>query len=912
MPLREILIDSESGSNISIADLLPADDPQLKDQIVQHVQRTSGSGILFIFDGFDELSSYQRTKHSLFLDIVKGNKLHKCSVLVTSRTYASGPLEVISRIDRHVEVLGFTKQQINGCIKRNIPEKDKAKLLLEMLKERLDIISLCYIPLNCRIVLYVYQQQYTLPDTLTELYEVFILYTIKHYAEKISSVEEIEDQIKQANGLESLPPIVLEQLHFLLETAYSGMTEDKLVFEFKEIRQQESSLNFGLLNKIDVFMNDREKHYYQFLHFTLQEFLAAKYLSLQKKFTSEDKLKFLRLNVDADRFRITLLFLAGLTGLDFIPDRDVFPSEQLIDLTQPESAYSERKAVKIQRTKFLFFAQLLYESRKLACEWLLSCLKNKVFDFSSHKLSQFDCLVLAHLFSVTPEDHVWEAINISSCSLKANHLKFLLFKLHSRTNVPIFSSTRALYLVRPRRRLRDNPTPNISFSWLLPLISGCSKVERIWVPQFSQSEKSSCRLYPILNDVFTFKELYVGPGDVCITAGDGCVTDTELNLKGMSLYICPKLLSMFFKHLDPKKATKFNIRDHPEVFQDCLRCNTFSSVVWTSLYDTLDTFENLQELAITPLNIEHAFSLMNRFSGTKLVTDLSDSLICLEELMNLRNHLARTPLTIILFEGLKFSLENNATLTIEIDSAIGDSQHCLGYLRTLLGEKLPPNFNNINVTCSFLTEDMGKWLGANSDLKELRVTRRSEFMFVRSLSDEFSSALAQCVSHSATLEVLKFEWCELTNYQLETISNSLPYTYSLKELHFKTIFSKNNFSALFQSVQRNISLCKLDCDTTSSLAYPESCRALCDMITNNTVLQELSINVRYIGGESEMFVNTLLQSKTTRQVTVGSHYKKYTKSLKEVLSRYGGNKVQVTSQDCWTLGSVTLNLKYEY
>ena len=85
LPLKELLI----CSNTSVADLLPADDPKLKDQVIQHIQRTSGSGILFIFDGFDELSSYQRKKHSLFLDIVKGNKLHKCSVLVTSRTYAS-------------------------------------------------------------------------------------------------------------------------------------------------------------------------------------------------------------------------------------------------------------------------------------------------------------------------------------------------------------------------------------------------------------------------------------------------------------------------------------------------------------------------------------------------------------------------------------------------------------------------------------------------------------------------------------------------------------------------------------------------------------------------------------------------------------------------------------------------------
>ena len=171
LPLREILIDPESGLNISIADLLPADDPELKDQIVKYVQKTSGAGILFIFDGFDELSSYQRTKHSLFLDIVKGKKLHNCSVLVTSRTYASGPLKEVNCINRHVEVLGFTKKQIKNCTNKNITDKEKAKQLLEMLKERLDIISLCYIPLYCRIVLYVYQQQYTLPDTLTELYD---------------------------------------------------------------------------------------------------------------------------------------------------------------------------------------------------------------------------------------------------------------------------------------------------------------------------------------------------------------------------------------------------------------------------------------------------------------------------------------------------------------------------------------------------------------------------------------------------------------------------------------------------------------------------------------------------------------------------------------------------------------------
>ena len=807
VPLRHIVIGCHSDKVFSIADLLPADDPELKSQVVGYLQKTSGAGIFLIFDGYDELSYIQRTKCSLFLDIIRGDRLYKSSVLVTSRTYASGPLREISRINRHVEVLGFTKQQINNCIRKNIPEKDKAKQLMEMLKERLDIISLCYIPLNCRIVLYVYQQQCTLPDTLTVLYEVFILYTIKHYAEKITSDEEVEEQMKQASSLESLPPKVFQHLCNLTPTAFSGMTEDKLVFEYNELKEARTALPLGLLNMIDTY---HEKQYYQFLHFTIQEFLAAMYLA--KQFTSNEKLQFVRSNLSEDRYRITLLFLAGLTGLDFIPD--IFTTRTMIDLSKapPNSRQSGKKIFKLQRTKFLFIAQLLYESRKSTCNWVLSCLKNKVFNFSFHSLPRFECLVLGNFFSVTPEDHVWDVIDLSNCSLKADQLKVLLCKLHSKTNVPIFSFTRALYLVQSPC---VGEAVNISFSWLLPLISGHSKVETIVVPQFSKSEKSSCQLSPILNDVFTFKKLDIGPGN-------GYVTDTELDLVKMSLYICPKLLSILLKHLDPKKATKINLRGHPEVFQDCSRCDTFSLVIWKSLYGTLNTFESLQKLAITPLNTEHAFLLMNNFLGNKLVIDFSDSLIPLEELISLRNHLARAQTTIILFTGLKLTLENNATFTIEIDSAIGNSQHCLGYLRTLLGEKLPPNFINFNVTCSFSTEDMGKWLGANSDLKELRVDLW--FEPVKSLSDEFSSALVQCVSHSATLEVLEIKNCKLTDNQIKAVSNSLLLTSSLKELLFQKISSTNDWSAIIQAAQRNPSLCKLDCSTTGGYSYSESFR----------------------------------------------------------------------------------------
>ena len=144
LPLRHPSIRDAT----SFEDLIEADDPDLKQQLVRHIQRTSGEHVLLIVDGYDELSYEDRTQNSLILDILRRRKFHKCSVLVTSRPYASDYLQQLESINRHVEVLGFTEEQIEHCIMENIPDIAKATELVQTLKERQDIVSLCYIPFN--------------------------------------------------------------------------------------------------------------------------------------------------------------------------------------------------------------------------------------------------------------------------------------------------------------------------------------------------------------------------------------------------------------------------------------------------------------------------------------------------------------------------------------------------------------------------------------------------------------------------------------------------------------------------------------------------------------------------------------------------------------------------------------------
>ncbi len=118
VPLRELKIVQRVGKNLCLSDILPSDSEELQQNIEKHIMQVSGSGTLIIFDGFDELSSQERNflQTSLVLDIIKGDKLHRCSVMITSRPYASQLLRSFSRVNRHIEVLGFTKQQIQDCV----------------------------------------------------------------------------------------------------------------------------------------------------------------------------------------------------------------------------------------------------------------------------------------------------------------------------------------------------------------------------------------------------------------------------------------------------------------------------------------------------------------------------------------------------------------------------------------------------------------------------------------------------------------------------------------------------------------------------------------------------------------------------------------------------------------------------
>ena len=396
LPLRQARVREATA----IEDLIFIDDLDLKQQVVQHIRRTSGEHVLLIVDGYDELSYEDRTQNSFFLDIVQENQFPKCSVLVTSRPYASDYLQQLQSVNRHVEVLGFTEEQIERCILQNIPDKTNATALVEALKERQDVASLCYIPLNCAIVLYVYErEQCTLPHSLTKLYDTFILNAMKRHA----SIAGSNQIIWRLHTLAEIPGSFQKHLNAVSKLAYDGLVIDKMVFSSEDVKAafpdcSDLDINVNLLSLMTVFKefaSTGEELSYQFLHLTIQEFLAARWAASQ--LSDGELFKFFQDHLREERYRMVLLFLAGISQLKFPSAQSIFSNYH----------------VNLVNYFFFFLAHLIYESLNFSLfRNLASAIVEAELSATGYSISPFDCLVLAHFLS-------W-----CDCSLKSLDLSY--------------------------------------------------------------------------------------------------------------------------------------------------------------------------------------------------------------------------------------------------------------------------------------------------------------------------------------------------------------------------------------------------------------------------------------------------------------------------------------------------------
>ena len=304
---------------LSLEDLVftSVGDPGTVQEVADSITAHQGQGVLFMFDGFDELSDEMR-ENSLVRNIINGRILLQSSFVVTTRPISAESL--YHCVDRRVEISGFGEEEVEEYITEYFASSNPSagRQLLSTLSLRPHIKRLCYVPLLLLMICYIVSlggDSAELPRTLHELFELLIILTVNHNLERAGRKERagsLQDVRRHCPSFAKLAQLALD-----------GIEKDTIIFQDLDFEVDPALLGFfnGITARNRFGIISRTSH---FLHLTVQEFMAA--LAVAKK-TPEEQVTFwkrhLTLRYDKegdfvlapDRYHRLFLFYSGLTGL---------------------------------------------------------------------------------------------------------------------------------------------------------------------------------------------------------------------------------------------------------------------------------------------------------------------------------------------------------------------------------------------------------------------------------------------------------------------------------------------------------------------------------------------------------------------------------------------------------------------
>ena len=339
-----------AGPSMSLDELLLVasgndDEKEIVGTVAQSVKNSLKC--LIIFDGWDEAPACLRASPDLscppdnsFLGKLLRSVSSNTTILITSRPDSSLDLHKRPNVNR-VEILGFTKESFHEYFREALSTQlssDEVTVECSKLEEHFSkypaIESICYIPLNAAILTLVYlERNHTLPTTQYELfYEVLLcgIYNEVHTRQPNRTIK------LSICSLDDLPLDLKEHINNISKLAYEGIMQNKVVFSQNELStllpqpDQQDLPAMGVLQKVQWAGSRSKIMFYNFSHLSIQELLAAYFISKMRESEQVSAFQSLRGN---PRFDAVLQFYAWftklanqgvqhiLTGRDFFRDK---------------------------------------------------------------------------------------------------------------------------------------------------------------------------------------------------------------------------------------------------------------------------------------------------------------------------------------------------------------------------------------------------------------------------------------------------------------------------------------------------------------------------------------------------------------------------------------------------------------
>nr|XP_049616947.1 NACHT, LRR and PYD domains-containing protein 12 isoform X32 [Syngnathus scovelli] len=292
---RELNLEEK---NFSLAELIQhficdskAAVEMLKDILVRlqdlgkRTYQSSSVKILFVLDGLDEcrlkldLSDERKERldvtraypvEVLLAHLIKGNLLPCARLWITTRPQAARDIPP-RLVDGRTEVKGFSRSQRLDYFRKRFSKKN----VIKHIQKSRSIFIMCHMPIFCWLtatILGDYRKRgKKLPETLTEMYTEFLLYHL--------------DKSEERGSQKST-----EYVKALAELAFRHLMKKQQIFYERDLREsglddlqvaKHSGVFTEVFEEVPPLKKYQRGKMFQFIHLSIQEYLAALYVMMR-------------------------------------------------------------------------------------------------------------------------------------------------------------------------------------------------------------------------------------------------------------------------------------------------------------------------------------------------------------------------------------------------------------------------------------------------------------------------------------------------------------------------------------------------------------------------------------------------------------------------------------------------------
>ena len=222
--------------------------------------------VLLVFDGYDE---YRCGSNSEIYEIFRGRKLRNCCVLITTRISKADELREFK--DMHAEITGFSEEDRKAFMKRMLGGEREAKELSRHLHQQ-NLEDLAKVPLLLLFFCTLWKKgkSNSFPESKTKLYYKIVEYVLNYNQGKDSPGR------RGFGKVDDFKEVIAE----IGKVALECLLKDDYVFEYDQLSDAVlCDRIIGLLQVTEDAENLRPAGMVSFIHKSIQEFLAAWFIS---------------------------------------------------------------------------------------------------------------------------------------------------------------------------------------------------------------------------------------------------------------------------------------------------------------------------------------------------------------------------------------------------------------------------------------------------------------------------------------------------------------------------------------------------------------------------------------------------------------------------------------------------------